>query len=96
MIRRSINGDISLCSFSKSGWSQKIPPRISSDKGEETPFGSHATTPKPTKCFVSPEPLALRPPAHMSRGVVIVSSLVPRDSFLTARAQLASGLYADL
>lgn len=33
MIRRSINGDISLCSYSKSGWSQKIPPRISSDRG---------------------------------------------------------------
>lgn len=33
MIRRSINGDISLCSYSKSEWSQKIPPRVSSDKG---------------------------------------------------------------
>lgn len=49
-------------------------------------------TPKPTK-FISPEPLALRPLAHLSRGVVFVSSLIPHDSFFTARAQLASGLY---
>lgn len=51
---------------------------------------------KPKKCLVSPELLALRLLAQTSRGVVFVGSLIPHDSFLAARAQLASGLYANL
>lgn len=95
MIRRSINGDISLCSIVSQDGHRSFH-YVSVPTVCRNSTGSHAATPTATNCCGSPERLTPLLLAHTSGGVVFVSSLIPQDSFLSARAQLISGLYSNL
>lgn len=95
MIRRSINGDISLCSIVSQDGHRSFH-CVSVPTVYRNSIGFHAVTPTATNCCGTPEHLNPLLLAHASGGVVFVSSLIPQDSFLSAWAQLVSGLYSNL
>lgn len=87
MIRRSINGDISLCStVSQDGHRNFHCVSVPTLCRNSIVF--HAVTLTATNCCGSLECLTPLLLAHTSGGVVFVSSLIPQDSFLSAELSL--------